>query len=235
MDAGSGRAVRLAEELGGRATTSPAELVKASDIVLLVHPPNALTEVAERFRSRAPRIVVSVLSRVSQADVGAAYPRSSVVRVEPSTLVSVRSGAILVVEPPDGATRTAFDEARKLFDRLGTVVVVDEARMVAASAISGVGPALWSLLIEAQVDAGIRHGLTAEQASELAVATMAGSAELLAAERYDTLLVRRAVMAPGGATARGLASLEASGARVAMAKAIDEIIGPQERPRRSKR
>lgn len=233
MDAGSGRAARLADELGGRATTSVSELVKASDIVLLVHPPSALEAVAARFRTRAPRLVVSVLSRVAQAEVSEAYPRSSVVRVEPSTLVSVRNGAILVVEPPEGATRTAFEEARKIFDRLGTVVVVDEARMTAASAISGVGPALWSLLIEAQVDAGIRHGLTTEQASELVVATMAGSAELLAAERFDTLHVRRSVTTPGGATGRGLASLEASGVRTAMAKALEAIIGPP--PRKPKR
>lgn len=228
MDRESEHAERLAEELGGRAAASASDLARRSDLVILTHPPSAMSSVAAQFRATRPRVVVSILSRVPWADVAKAYPRSSVVRAEPSTLVQVRRGAILVALPPDERRDASFDEVRSAFQRLGTVVVVEESQMTAAGAISGVGPATWSLLVEAQIDAGIRHGLSAEQASELAVATLAGSAELLSTQRDDTLHVRRAVTTPGGATARGLAALESSGVRAAMAKAIDETIGPRE-------
>lgn len=228
MDRGSGRAERLADEFGGRAVTSASDLARRSDLVILAHAPSAMRDVAAQFRTSWPRVVVSILSRVPWQEVAEAYPRCSVVRAEPSTLVQVRRGAILVARPPDDRRDGSFDEVRAAFQRLGTVVVVDEDQMTAAGALSGVGPALWSLLVEAQVDAGIRHGLTPDQASELAVATLAGTGELLAAERADTLHVRRAVTTPGGATARGLAALESSGVRAAMAKAVDDTIGPRE-------
>lgn len=228
MDRGSGRAEHLAEEFGGRAAKSASDLARRSDVVILTHPPSAMREVAAQFRTSPPRVVVSILSRVPWADVAKAYPRSSVVRAEPSTLVQVRKGAILLALPPDDRRDAAFDEVHAAFQRLGTVVLVEESQMTAAGAISGVGPALWSLLVEAQIDAGIRHGLSAEQAGELAVATLAGSAELLSVEDHDTLHVRRAVTTPGGATARGLAALESSGVRAAMAKAVDDTIGPRE-------
>lgn len=227
MDRGSERAESLAEEFGGRAVTSAEELARRSDVVILAHPPSALADVATQFRKQRPRVVVSILSRMSWADVTKAYPRSSVVRAEPSTLVQVRTGAILVAIPPDGQRDGAFEEVQALFRRIGTVVLVEESQMTAAGAISGVGPAMWSLLVEAQVDAAIRHGLSEAQANELAIATLAGSAKLLSADPHDTLHVRRAVTTPGGATARGLASLESSGVRAAMAKSVDETIGPR--------
>ena len=72
-------------------------------------------------------------------------------------------------------------------------------------------PAYYALVVEAQVDAGVRHGLTADQASRLVVQTMAGTAELLRRRGYDTLAARRAVTSPGGSTARGLDALERGG------------------------
>ena len=47
--------------------------------------------------------------------------------------------------------------------------------------------------------------------ARLVVQTMAGTAELLRREDYDTLAVRRAVTSPGGSTARGLDALERGG------------------------
>ena len=53
---------------------------------------------------------------------------------------------------------------------------------------------------------------------------MAGTAELLRRQGYDTLAVRRAVTSPGGSTARGLAALERGGLRAAFADALDAVL-----------
>ena len=55
--------------------------------------------------------------------------------------------------------------------------------MDAATAISGCGPAFFALVVEALVDAGVREGLTAAQAAELAVGTMAGHGRAAAPAR----------------------------------------------------
>jgi len=95
----------------------------------------------------------------------------------------------------------------------------------AAAAVTSVGPAYQAMLVEAQVDAAVRHGLSAALASRLVVDTMAGTAELLEARQFDTLTVRREVTSPGGTTARGLAALEHGAIRTAFQDAIDAVLG----------
>jgi pyrroline-5-carboxylate reductase len=86
-------------------------------------------------------------------------------------------------------------------------------------------PAYIALIAEAQIDAGVRHGIPAEQASKLVVQTLAGTAELLRRREHDTLSVRRAVASPGGLTARGLDALERAGIRAAFSDALDAVLG----------
>ena len=111
-----------------------------------------------------------------------------------------------------------------LFERLGAVVRVPEGLIDAATAVMGVGPAYQALLTEAQVDAAVRHGLSAALASRLVVETMSGTAALLESRSYDTLAVRREVTSPGGSTARGLEALERCGVRTAFQTAIDAVV-----------
>jgi pyrroline-5-carboxylate reductase len=88
----------------------------------------------------------------------------------------------------------------------------------------GCAPAYVALVAEAQIDAGVRHGLPAEQAAQLVVQTLAGTAELLRERGNDTLRVRREVSSPGGTTARGLAALERGGVRAAFSDAMDAAL-----------
>jgi pyrroline-5-carboxylate reductase len=76
---------------------------------------------------------------------------------------------------------------------------------------------------EAQIDAGVRHGVPSERAAELVVQTMAGTAALLRHRAHDTLAARRQVTSPGGSTARGLDALERGGVRAAFSDAMDAV------------
>jgi pyrroline-5-carboxylate reductase len=218
-DAGSGRAAALAAELGGEAIASNRELAERADLVVLAHKPPQLAAVAADIGDAA-RLVVSLLAGTPQADVQAAYPGAAVFRVEPNTPVEVRRGVCALAAGPPSEER---ERVRALFARVGTVVEVPEHLVGVAGACSGVGPAYWALLVEAWVDAAVRHGLPAAVAATLVTDTMAGSAALLAERGGDTLGVRRAVASPGGTTARGLAALERGGVRAALAGAVDAV------------
>jgi pyrroline-5-carboxylate reductase len=95
--------------------------------------------------------------------------------------------------------------------------------MATALGLMSSAPAYMALVAEAQIDAGVRHGIPAETAQRLAVATMAGTAKLIEHRGYDTLAVRREVTSPGGITAKGLAALERRGLRAAFLDAMDEV------------
>jgi pyrroline-5-carboxylate reductase len=168
--------------------------------------------------------VVSILGGTPTEVLVRAYPDTPVIRMMPNTPVEVRRGVILYAPTPPVDERTEA-EVVGLFERLGAVIPLDERQFEAATAISGVGPAYQALLAEAQVDAGVRHGLAAPLAGRLVTETMAGSAALLVERDCDTLAVRREVASPGGSTARGLAALEGAGTRRAFQDAMDAVIG----------
>jgi pyrroline-5-carboxylate reductase len=221
-DSGSGRARKLADELGGEAVASPADVAAAADVVVLAHKPAQLEAVA-RDAAPAARAVVSLLARTTLEELRAAYPGVPVVRVQPNVPAEVRRGVTLLAEPAEEPLGGQIEE---LFGRVGAVVRLPEAMLDAAAACSGVGPAYWALAAEAWVDAAIRRGIPAPQAQRLVTETMAGSAELLRARGHDTLALRREVASPGGTTARGLAALERHGIRAAFAAAMDDVLGP---------
>jgi pyrroline-5-carboxylate reductase len=146
-----------------------------------------------------------------------------VYRVLPSTPVEVRQGAVILAD--DVEQDADLDVAvRELFAQLGTLVVLDDALVDVAMGLMSNAPAYYALVVEAQVDAAVRHGLRADQAAPLVVQTMAGTAELLRRQGFDTLAVRRAVTSPGGSTARGLDALERGGLRTAFSDALDAIL-----------
>jgi pyrroline-5-carboxylate reductase len=223
-DSGSGRAAALAAELGGEALASNRELAERADLVILAHKPPQLAEVAWEAAGAA-KAVVSLLARTPQADVRSAYPGVPVFRVEPNMAVEVGRGVLAFAAPEVQADDGLYDRIKELFARVGTVVEVPERLMSVAGGLSGVGPAYWALLVEAQVDAAVRRGMPAALAVELVTDTMAGSAELLRARGFDTLAMRREVASPGGTTARGLAALERGGIRAAFGDAMDDVVG----------
>jgi pyrroline-5-carboxylate reductase len=221
-DHGSGRAAALADELGGEALQSNLAVAERADLVVLCHKPAQLGEVASEIAGAA-KAVASVLGGVSVAALQNAYPGVPVFALMPNTPVEVCAGLICYAPAP-GVDRALEADVVALFGRLGEVIPIEERLMAAASAVMGVGPAYVSLVTEAQVDAAVRHGLTASFAGRLAADTLAGTAALLGRRAYDTLSVRREVTSPGGSTARGLAALERAGVRAAFQDATDAVV-----------
>jgi pyrroline-5-carboxylate reductase len=148
-----------------------------------------------------------------------------VLRLEPNTPAEIGHGVLIFAIPDEPAGQRLFEQVRERFARLGTIVELPERLISVAGACSGVGPAYFALLAEAWIDAAVRHGLPAGQATTLVTETMAGTAGLLAHGAGDTLALRRAVTSPGGGTARGLDALEQGGVRAALAAAMDAVVG----------
>jgi pyrroline-5-carboxylate reductase len=222
-DSGSGRAQQLAQELGGEAVPTNRELAEAADLVILAHKPVQLDAVAGEIAGTA-KAVVSLLARTSQADVARAYPGTPVIRAEPNLPVELRRGVTSIAEPEGEVDEAVLNAVYELFGRVGAVVTLPERLMTVAGACSGVGPAYWALLVEAQVDAAVRRGIPAAEATKLVLGAMHGTAELLQAREGDTLALRREVTSPGGTTARGLAALERGGVRAAFHAALDAVV-----------
>jgi pyrroline-5-carboxylate reductase len=208
-DSGSGRARRLAEELGGEAVANE-EIAQRADLVVLAVKPNKLQEVAPRLEG-AQR-VVSVLAAVPLARLREAFSGAEVLRAMPNVGVEVRKGVLCVAGDAD-------EEVRAKLALLGHVVEIPDSDFDEATAIMGCAPAYLALAVEALADAGARAGLDPELARELVVETTAGTAELLRVRHPAD--VRKAVASPGGATEVGLEALDREGARGAFEAAVE--------------
>jgi pyrroline-5-carboxylate reductase len=221
-DAGSGRAKLLADELGGEALASNAELARRADVVVLAHEPDELREVADQTAGHA-KAILSLMGRTTLDALSQTYPGIPVFSAMPNTPVEIGRGVICMAQTP-GVESELERRIRELLERAGTVVVVPERLMGIATATTGVWPAYLAMIIEAQVDASVRAGMSPRMAAELITETIEGAAALVAHRDYDTLAVRREVTSPGGGTARGLRALEDSGLRAAFAEATDAVL-----------
>lgn len=221
-DVDASRARALASELGGKAVATNAEVIAASELVILCHKPAQLGSVAAELDASG-KTVVSLLGGVALADVRAAYPGARVYRIMPNTAVEIRKGVVGLVDD-DAGDAQAYAQVQELFASVGEVIVVPEPLLGPLTGVSGVGPAYAALVAEAQIDAAVRAGFPAPLAARLVGAAMEGSAALLRERGMDTLAVRRAVTSPGGVTARGLSALEAGGIRSAFDDAMDAVL-----------
>jgi pyrroline-5-carboxylate reductase len=207
-DGGSGRALALAEELGGEVAANQ-EIAERADFVVVAVKPAALDQVAPDLS--AAKRVVSVLAAVSLQRLRDAFATAEVLRVMPNVGVEVGKGVLCVAGE-------AADEVRAALARLGHVVEIPDRDFDAATAVMGCAPAYLALAVEAIADAGAADGLGAELARELVVETAVGTAELLRGQRPADL--RRAVASPGGSTEAGLEALDEAGGRQAFEAAV---------------
>lgn len=209
-DSGSGRAQKLAEELGGE-VASNSEIARRADLVVLAVKPGMLEGVAPELEEA--REVVSVLAVVPLERLRAAFPGAEhVLRVMPNVGVEVRQGVLCVAG-------SASDETRSKLGLLGHVVEIADEDFDEATAIMGCAPAYVALAVEALAEAGAEAGLDAELARELVVETTAGTAELL--RKQHPADVRKAVTSPGGSTEAGLEALDREGAAAAFKAAVE--------------
>jgi pyrroline-5-carboxylate reductase len=217
------KALALAEQLGGEALDSNAEVAERADAVLLCHKPKQLDEVAAEVAGHTDT-VVSILAATSTDRLSRAYPGAAIYRFLPNMPAEVGRGVLCYVAGP-GAPEGPEEEILGLMGRVGDVIRLDEEPLIEpAMALMSCGPAFMALWAEDFADAGAQHGLERETAMRMVVETMAGTAAWLAEHGYDGADLRRRVATPGGATERGLIALEDGGLDRLARAAVDTVV-----------
>ena len=200
----------LRSRYGIRVVRSNAELVEDSDVAVLAVKPQVLMDIVEEMAPVIDRktLVVSIAAgvRLAKLEKGLGAGKR-VVRVMPNTPCLVGKG-MSVLCPGSFARPTDLRNAKRLFETVGDVAVVeDEKLMDAVTGLSGSGPAYVYAFAEALIAGGRKAGLDEELATRLAYRTIAGAAEMLDATGQSPADLRRAVSSPGGTTVAGLARL----------------------------
>jgi pyrroline-5-carboxylate reductase len=222
-DVDEAKASALAEELGGEALGSNAELAERADVLVLCHKPKQLEEVAAEVGGRAD-VVVSILAATSTDQLAAAYPDAAIYRFIPNMPTEVRRGVLCYVPGP-GASDGPEDEILALMGRAGAVIPLSEEPLIEpAMALMSCGPAFMAFVAESFAAAGAAHGLDPDDAMRMVVETMGGTADYLAKHGYDGPALRARVATPGGVTEKGLITLEERGLPEVCRAAVDTVV-----------
>jgi pyrroline-5-carboxylate reductase len=214
-DAGSGRAGRLAQEVGGEAVSSNAEIANRAELVILAVKPNQLAQVGRE--AAEAKVVLSLLGATPLERVAEAFPRSAVMRLMPNLGVEVGSGVMCFAAGPN-ADEELVRRIGGLLEPLGRVVEIDDELFDPATAVMGCTPAYLAQIGQAIAAEGAREGLDFDLSFSLMVDTAAATAELLRTRSADELI--EAVASPGGSTEAGLQALEREGAGPAFEAAV---------------
>ena len=213
----------LSGDLGSIAlgTDNRAAVAGAPVVLLCVKPqalPQVLDEIAGSLEPRALVISIAASTTVGfiEQKLGKDVP---VIRAMPNTPAMV-GAAMTALCAGAAASREHLETAKRLFESIGRVVIVDEKHMDAITALSASGPAFAFVILESLAEAGVKVGLPREMATTLAAQTLFGSAKLALETGHHPALLKDAVTTPAGCTIEGLMELERGGLRVTLMNAV---------------
>jgi pyrroline-5-carboxylate reductase len=216
-DADPAKAEALAQEVGGEATAGNLAVADGSDLVVLAVKPNVLDEVApDLVQAETP--VLSILAGTTLDTLHEALPGIDLVRVMPNLGAQLRQ-AVLCVVYGDSVGSTERDRVGALLTLLGDVIEIGEDLIDAATAIMGCSPGYLALMAEVLVEAGVREGLTEDQALRMVARSMSATGGLL--DIHEPGALKRAVASPGGMTEAGLNALEERKIQETLNAAVD--------------
>jgi len=193
-------------QLGIATNPRNIEVIGRSKQVLIAVKPQVMGQAAvdlARYGTDG-QVILSIMAGISTQKLtqaitaqGAGKP-PRVVRIMPNTPLQVGCGMTAVAL---GEQASPGDEAlaMRLFGAAGKVILLDESKMDAITALSGSGPAYVFYLAQAMQRAAAELGL-ADHGDTLVRQTILGAAQLLAASEESPEQLRHKVTSPGGTT-----------------------------------
>jgi len=215
------KAVR--EKYGVRGTSHNPEVVKQSEIIVLAVKPQIMKDVVEEIAKHLDltKLIISIAAGVPlEAIESCAKKELKLIRVMPNICVSVQEGASAIASGKH-ALKEDLMMAKSIFDSVGQSIFIEETLLDAVTGLSGSGPAYIFLMIDALADAGVKVGLSRQDALTLASQTVLGAAKMLIETGEHPGKLKDMVTSPGGTAIAGLHMLEKGGLRTTLINAVE--------------
>ncbi|MFD1455174.1 pyrroline-5-carboxylate reductase [Levilactobacillus lanxiensis] len=212
---------------GLQTAASNADVAAASDLVVLAVTPNVASDVLQEIEAQlvdGQKTLISIVAGLSLANmanvVGENVP---ILRTLPNVNVEVGAGMTAVAA---NAHLTGDDlaAALRVFNTIGSTTTLAEDQFGVFSALAGSSPAYIDFFIDSLSRAGVKYGLSKDQATKIAAQATLGSAKMvLESDKIPFALIDQ-VASPGGSTVAGLLAMEEAGLMTAVVKGIDATI-----------
>ena len=198
------RLKELADKYSIMTSGSNKDLVSKADIVVLAVKPQNLAEVLDEIKAKTgDKLFISIAAGVRTEKIAGTLGDVAIVRVMPNTPALVGEGASALFA--NEQAKNSLAKAESIFAAVGQVVLVDdESKLDAVTAISGSGPAYFFLFMEELIKTATDLGLSENVAKKLVLQTAKGAAVLAAQSEDSPEELRKKVTSPGGTTEAAL-------------------------------
>jgi len=213
----------IREKYGVKSTSHNVELVKQSDIVILAVKPQIMKQVVGEIAKYLDlsKLIISIAAGVPLNAIEACARKNlKLIRVMSNICVSVREG-VSAIAGGKHALKEDLMMAKTIFDSVGKSLFIEENLLDAVTGLSGSGPAYIFLIIDALADAGVKVGLSRDDALILAPQTVLGAAKMLIETGEHPGKLKDMVTSPGGTAIAGLHTLEEGGLRTTLINAVE--------------
>ncbi|MET3132384.1 pyrroline-5-carboxylate reductase [Oxalobacteraceae bacterium GrIS 1.11] len=213
----------LRAQFGVSTAQAANQALSACDVIVLAVKPQHMREVAAQLLPflGGAQLLLSIAAGIRAADLARWLGgHGAIVRCMPNTpaLIGLGITGMVASAGVDAAQKAAADA---IMQAVGTTVWLDEEALIdPVTALSGSGPAYVFYFIEAMQEAAAQLGLSAQQGTQLALATFVGAAQLAARSSEPVALLRERVTSKGGTTHAALSSLEQAGVKEAIVVAV---------------
>ncbi len=212
--------------LGVRVTTDNKYVVDNCEYLLIAVKPQNFEEVVKSLGNSSPEKIISIMAGVKKNTIKNAFGINAVkvARCMPNLPCSIGSGAIGIDMSDFNKSIDDTDFVSNVFNCLGTVLSIDESKMDAVTGISGSGPAYVFMFIDSLIDAGVKQGLSKDEAKILAVQTVLGAAEMVGREEQTISELLMQVCSKGGTTIEAVKVFEKNNFRGIVSEAVDACV-----------
>jgi pyrroline-5-carboxylate reductase len=218
------RRAYLENQYSVKTTPENKEVVGNCNIIILAVKPQNMDDVtAGIYGLISPdKLIVSIAAGITLSYLTSRLKTSNIIRVMPNTPALVQEG-MSVLSLCECIPDKDMSVIRDIFMSVGQVLVLPEKYMDAVTAVSGSGPGFIAYFAECMAEAGVRAGLNIDNAFQLVLQTLIGTAKLLETGMPPDKL-REMVTSPGGTTAAGLKVFEEKGFKDTIAAVIQAAV-----------
>ncbi|MGI6508369.1 MAG: pyrroline-5-carboxylate reductase [Saccharofermentanales bacterium] len=200
-------------------------LVENSEIIVLAVVPNMIETVLAEVDSKlsSDQIIISFAAGVKIERLASYLSEKSIkiVRAMPNIPMSVGKGMTSVAFN-DNCTEEDKETVFKIFNSCGIVKEMEERLFNLMTALTGSGPALVFVFLEALADGAVKCGLSRDDAYLAAAQVMNGSSNLYLESRTHPGVLKDNVCSPGGTAIEAVTALEKNSFRYAVIEAIEK-------------
>ena len=217
----------LSEELSVCVARNAKQVAAECENIIIAVKPKDLAALADGIKAEVKAnntLVVSTAAGTETSKIVSCFGFDvKAVRIMPNINAAVGQ-AMTAVCATENVSYSEKEFVLELCEAFGKAILLEEKYFSVFTAIAGSGPAFAYMFVDALATAGIKYGLPAKTAQDIAAQMMLGSAKMLLESGLSVSELIRNVSSPGGTTVEGVCSLKETGFENSVITATDKTV-----------